>query len=860
MFEYEVKWITPGEDYSDAKKVRLRVFVHEQNYSEAEEFDVLDDVAEHLVIYDKGREIACGRILDKGNGVYKLGRIAVDKEYRGRGIGEKVVNLLAERAEEKGAVRLILGAQTYAVPFYEKCGFVPYGLEYMDGHIPHVDMAKCLDFKGCQWLMFRKNAEAFLARKSFNAGQKIKSASLRVCTLGFGEFYVNGERITEDLNVPAWTNYEYRDLSKINMPIYDTLTHRIYYLEYDITPYIKEGENALGVHVGNGFYGQHESRNEGFTRCGDIKLAFLINITYENGETERIVSDSSVRMNESFVLKTNIYFGEIQNLRKEPEGWNNVGFDDSDWYEPVVVAAPKSILEKQVCPADRAVRTIKPILLIKKGDYAVYDIGENVAGYPVLKFTPKSRINETAFLRVSEEINEDGTLNFYSAGGTHRLQQDFYIHNGKDESLYYPRFTWHAGRYFEIIGAAEPVEFRVIHTNIENTSEFYSSDELLNWYYEAYIRTQLNNIHCCVPSDCPHRERLGYTGDGQIASGACMTTLSSKEMYQKWMRDIADSQDRFGGHVQHTAPFYGGGGGPGGWGGAIAIVPYNFYRYFGDKNVLEEYYPNMVKYVQYMVSRSENNLVVREEEGGWCLGDWCTPHNKIEIPEPFVNTYYLIKCARIALETSKIIGIDADNEYLNKVIRDCTEALYDAYYSPETGSFLEGIQGADAFAYDLGLGDERTLQNIVSKYSALGRFDTGIFGTYILLNVLFKNGYGELAFKLLTNKSEVSFHTMREHGATTLWEEWEGSNSHSHPMFGGSVVHLFGYILGIKNTEGTVGFKDVTIEPADIPSLSYVKGSMLTESGRITVEIRRKDGKADIKVTADEGIIVRRKD
>ena len=146
----------------------------------------------------------------------------------------------------------------------------------------------------------------------------------------------------------------------------------------------------------------------------------------------------------------------------------------------------------------------------------------------------------------------------------------------------------------------------------------------------------------------------------------------------------------------------------------------------------------------------------------------------------------------------------------------------------------------------------------MDKYTQIGRFDTGIFGTYILLDVLFKNGYGELAYKLLTNKSKVSFHRMRESGATTLWEEWEGRHSHSHPMFGGSVEHLFSYILGIKNTEGTVGFKDVTIAPADIPTLSYVKGSMLTENGRITVEIDRRNGETRIDAKADDGIIIRR--
>ncbi|MBQ2812111.1 MAG: hypothetical protein IJE63_02565, partial [Clostridia bacterium] len=316
-----------------------------------------------------------------------------------------------------------------------------------------------------------------------------------------------------------------------------------------------------------------------------------------------------------------------------------------------------------------------------------------------------------------------------------------------------------------------------------------SDDEVLQWLFDTYIRTQLSNVHCCVPSDCPHRERLGYTGDGQLACDAAMTCFDAKDMYLKWMQDIADSQDIYGGHVEHTAPFYGGGGGPGGWGGAIVFVPYTFYKHYGDKEVLKKYYRNMCKYLEYMENHSEESLVVRSEKGGWCLGDWCTPE-KMELPEPFVNTYFYIRAMRCVREIAAIIGenvpVDMD-EREERAIR----SVYNKYFDNATGSFCNAVQGADAFAVDLGLGDERTYKNVLAKYSALGKFDTGIFGTDILVRILCERGDKDLARKLLTSRDGIgTFNYMREHGATTLWENWDGADSHSHPMFGAVIASM----------------------------------------------------------------------
>ena len=383
------------------------------------------------------------------------------------------------------------------------------------------------------------------------------------------------------------------------------------------------------------------------------------------------------------------------------------------------------------------------------------------------------------------------------------------------------------------------------------TSAFECSDETLNWYYRTFVNTQLSNMHSGVPSDCPHRERLGYTGDGQLTCNAVMTEFDAESFYRKWIADIWDCQDKTTGHVQHTAPFAGGGGGPAGWGGAIINVPYQFYRHYGHRNELEAMFSSMEKFVEYMESRTENGMIVREEKDGWCLGDWCTP-TKIEIPEELVNTTMFISQLKRLIFCAKVLGRPYDK--YESLITKYSRAVTEKYFDETTGDFFNNIQGANAFAVDCGLGDERTIENIVKKYSEKTEFDTGIFGTEILLNVLYKTGNGELATRLLANKGEVSFDFMRRAGATTLWENWNGEASHSHPMFGASTEFLFEEILGIKQGKETVRYDQITIAPAFPECLGFAKGKITTPHGEIAVSWKRCGNEIEICIDLCDGI------
>lgn len=713
-------------------------------------------------------------------------------------------------------------------------------------------------FNNCSWLTF-PGMDAVLTRTAF-ACENIKNATLYITALGYFEAFINGERVSDEHFIPAMTDYEKRDLSGIHMPIYDTLSHRIYYYKYDITSSLTNGRNVLATHIGAGWYGQHESPNEGMPYWGDNTLVFTIELTDSDGKVTYIKSSSeNTKFRKSYILETSLYYGEYHDARLYPINWKIADFDDSRWENSKVRTVPDTVLEECFFPSDKVIRTIIPKLIYGFGDMKIYDIGELAAGYGVLQFEEHARNNERAVLRYADELNEDGSLQFHYTGGTSRMQRDQFIYDMRAKGQdFHPHFTWHAARYIEVTGICHLTEYRVIQTDLKQVSDFTCDNETLQWIFDAYVKTQNANVHGCIPSDCPHRERLGYTGDGQLTCGAVMSVFDAREMYKKWMADIRDCQDKVGGHVQHTAPFYGGGGGPGGWGGAAVIVPYRYYKFYDDASVLSESYESMKAYLKYMVNHCEDGIVTSEEKGGWCLGDWCPLGNKVTIPESFVNTYFLAKCAEMTAETAEILGFNDEIDVYYKLADDSKSALIKHYYNEDTCSFVEGIQGADAFALDIGLGNEETKKKFIEKYEKLLTFDTGIFGTDLVIRMLFKFGRGDIAYKMLINEEITSFYNMKKHGATTLWENWDGCDSRCHPMFGAIVEYFFSDILGIKRTNDKAGYKEITITPANIPALKNVKGTMRTQWGDIKVDITTdENGNRNIKTEITGEIAVK---
>ncbi len=681
-----------------------------------------------------------------------------------------------------------------------------------------------MGIQNAHWV-YAKTDAAPVIQKNITV-QDPAGAWIEICGLGFFELYIEGKKVSEDRFVPSFSDYGKRDLSTLTYPTRDHFRYRVYYRRYEIESYLHCGENTVEILLGNGWFCQTERTAEGHLSYGTPRLAFCIGLA-----GEEILSDETLKWKDSFIVFHNLFAGETQDFTHDGGAWR-----------PVLPAdRPDGGLCPDLCPADREVRKIVPFRVFCDDSRTIWDAGENLSGTVSFMMPGGYPAGTETIVRYAEKLSGENTLYTSSAGSL--VQTDRYIGDGTKRRCE-THFVWHGFRYFEITGPHEHPEVHVIHSGVSLHSSFSSDRPVLEWLYAATIRSLLSNLHSGVISDCPHRERLGYTGDGQLTCDTALTFLGAESLYEKWLCDIADGQDPETGHVQHTAPFYGGGGGPGGWGCAMVTVPYFLFQHTGNLDIIRRFYPNMEKWISYMETHSENGLVMREEEGGWCLGEWCTPE-KEEIPVPFVNTYFFIKSLERLAEMADALGYDP-TPYMKKA-DTARMAVKSAYYDEKTDTYCAGVQGADAFALDIGLGNESMAAVLASKYDSDPEFDTGIFGTDILIRVLFERGYGDTAMKLLCSEAPNSFGGQMLRGETTLCERWNVRwASHNHHMFGACAVTLFRYLLGIRERSD-----GVSVCPADFSSPVAARGNVVTRFGNLSVERRNGDEAVFFDVLSD---------
>ncbi|MBR6571431.1 MAG: family 78 glycoside hydrolase catalytic domain [Clostridia bacterium] len=679
------------------------------------------------------------------------------------------------------------------------------------------------------WLGTDENYASPVITRRF-ALPAVQKATLRITGLGYFEATLNGTPVTTDCFLPLASDYEPRDLTAFLYPIHDKPRNRIYFHEFDVASLLRQGENVLEIQLGNGFYRQDERVAEGNTSFGAfLKATYRIDLETVEGSI-CIAADGTETQRDSIIRYNNLFHGEVIDYTCLPVPEKPVR----------MLPPPLSEISPATGTPDRLIRTITPVLLGEKDGKKIYDAGENISG--VVRLSTSAPCGSRCVLRFAEVCRDDLTLDFVSTGSLHnsisgrpQIMEDVFITDGRNR-IFQPRFVWHAFRYFEVEGAFDQVEVCVIHSDTPVTASFHSTLEGPQYLFDAFVRTQLNNMHGSYPSDCPHRERLGYLGDGQVCAPAAMMMLDSRAFYEKWLQDILDCQDPATGHVQHTAPFMGGGGGPGVWGSAIVFVPYAHYSQYGDISILTKCYESMLRWVDYLTSRSEDGLIVREEEGGWCLGDWCTLE-PIRISVSYVNTCCFVKLLSLLEKIARITEKSGDIPRLSQLRLSTLAALRRHFYDPASGHYDVGMQGADAYAVWCGLEGGEMAQRIADSYGQLGHFDTGFVGTDILLEVLFEYGHGDVALRLMQSREPGSYLYMKDRGATTIWETWDGSQSHDHPMFCSGARQLFTGVLGIRQREGTAGWQDVIIRPCFLTSGERVTGSMLTPHGQITVTL-----------------------
>lgn len=670
------------------------------------------------------------------------------------------------------------------------------------------------------------------------------SVTLNAIGLGFFKCYINGVCINPDSFLPLSSEYE--DSCE---PIGEKLSsHRVYVPTFDISKYVKAGENLIAMYFGGGWY-TARVRPFGFPKA-------IYRILVKDGDGERsYVSNESCKVSYAYVLDYNFTTHEIHDLRQHEDRFSP-NYDDSKWENATAVEPLNTEYCSTDCPIDGVAEEIAPIAVGKSMGGVIYDCGKNIVGYPVMKINAAK--GELVSVTFSEALLADGSLD-----PARMHKQSFTVTSDGNGRTDQPEFTWFGFRYFKVSGKGEPIKVKVVHTNISVTSSFECDNETLNWTYKTFIHTMLCNMHTGHPSDCPHIERRGYTGDGQLTCHAALSALGAKEFYEKWLQDIADGQDTISGHIQYTAPYIRSGGGPGGWGSAIVEVPYQLYRHYGDAEILRKYYGNMRRYIDYLEEHSRFGIVVSDKEGEWCLGDWCGPivfypekdiissHNQqMIIPAPMVNTYFYVRSLETMAKIAKIIDREEDIAEYKKKAENGKAVMEAAYLNTYDGNFVVNAQGANAYAVDIGIGNEKTYPNMIKYYKTLGHYDTGIFATDILTRVLFENGDGELAVDLLTAYGPQGFERWRRNGATTFHEYWDSnrSRSHNHPMFGAPVAYFFEYLLGIKQTENGAGYKALIIEPQATDRFGRMKGHITTPQGKVSVEYSRTEKGIDFKI------------
>jgi alpha-L-rhamnosidase len=670
-------------------------------------------------------------------------------------------------------------------------------------------------------------------RRDFTVAKKIKQATVYVSGLGFYELYINGKKIGDQVLAPAVTNYDERPLKKLLYPYDDQSTKRVLYNSFDVTPNIAQNKNAIGILLGNGWYNQRDRTVEGTMWYDLPKLIFQLEITYTDGTKSTIISDNSWKTSTGPLLKDGIFSGENYDARLNLGAWDKPDYNDAGWKPALFVKAPTGALHPQLAPFDKVTRTLTPLFDGKVKDSVYqYHLSETVAGWATISV--KGNAGSRIRIRYISEEGED-----YG-------QVDTYILKGGATETWAPKFTWHSFRKIEVTSSdvelnAESIRVQDVHTDVDVNGTFESSNPLFNKINTAYLKTQLANLHGSISSDCPHRERLGYTGDGQVAMESAVLSFNMPQFYRKWFNDIDDARNKKTGFVTHTAPFGGGGGGPA-WGSAYVIMPWLYYTYYGDTEVLKDHYTGMKQWVSYLQTRTDDKgLITHEEPKGWCLGDWCTPTG-IQVPEPLVNTAYYYHVTATMAKVAALLGKNNDRAQFETLAQQIKVNFNKAYYNEAKKTYWQGRQGADVFALAFGLVPQENYKDVfnalLNHLEKLNyHFDTGILGTPLLLKVLSQNNRDDIAYKLMDQKSNPSFGYLLDDKNSMLWEEWNGGGSHAHPMFGSVVAWFYSALGGIK--PGDVGLQRFTIEPKPIADLNWCKTFYNSLYGKIRSEWKK---------------------
>lgn len=688
-----------------------------------------------------------------------------------------------------------------------------------------------------------------LFRKDFLVSKTISSAKIYISGLGYFELYLNGNKVSDDVLVPNQTNYGKReDLDKTGVRLDDNFRgYNVLYLCYDLKKFLKQGKNALGCLLGNGFY----NAKQGWTMpFGSPRLIAQLHITYADGSEEVITSDTSWKVTRSAIVSNGIYEGEHYDARLEQPDWCSPDKATEGWEQAIIRKTPEGELQAQMSYSDKVMEILKPqkITRLENGNYKV-DFGEEISGWVHL-YNMQGEAGRKVEIRYICE-SPVGSNSYIMKGGT--------------PESYATRFTWYVFREAEIINwpgelKEENLTAEAVYTEIETTGNFECSNPLFNQINKIWKRSLTDNSHGSIISDCPHRERSAYTGDGQVACVTVMHNFDAAPLYSKWIRDIRLAQNKSTGYVPNGAPWQPGCGGGVAWGAAMNIMPWEFYLHYGDKDLLATNYEGMKEQLRYMQTwvDQEGIMLSQIKSDGqisqWHnLGEWC-PADGFP-PKELVHTFYFWRCADFTAKTAAALGNKEDAQTFSALAEKTKQAFHKRFYDPKTHSY--GPSGSNIFALVMGVPDDvkKEVQTTVKEELRAhnGHLYTGIFGTQFFFETLADNGMNDEAYEAMNKKDMPSYGWWISQGATTTWEEWNGNNSRNHPMFGGGLTWFYRKMAGLNTDQQEVGYKHIIIKPCPPSAITYASYSTRTPYGQAAVDWKKQDNLFTMEIEVPVG-------
>lgn len=695
-----------------------------------------------------------------------------------------------------------------------------------------------------------------LFRKEFDVKKKIKAGRVYVSGTGYYEMFINGQRVGKNFLDPGYTHFD----------------KRILYVTHDVTSLLKDGENAIAAALGNGFYNCQSKAVWDFERArwrDRPRLLSELHITYHDDSIDIITTDESWKTKTGPYTYNNIYSGDRYDARLEETGWNAANFDDKKWSQVQVTTEPAPILQAQQMPGIRIIKEIKPKSVKSFGNKIyLFDLGENIAG--VCRFSVKGEAGTTFKLRHGELLKSDGRLEqgnidvyYHPVKKGEVFQEDVFILKGTGkEEEFTPQFSYHGFQYIEV-ESDRPVTLTTdnltgmfLHTDIPQVGNFSSSNNLLNKIWTATNQSYRGNIHS-IPTDCPQREKNGWTADAHIAIDLALLNFDGITFYEKWMNDFIDNQ-RENGMISGIIPSSGWGFGdwPGPvWDAALFIIPNALYDYYGEIRSIELLYPTMLKYLDY--------LKTKEINGGYLnigLGDWV--FYKAQTPNEYTSTLYYYHDHMLMVRFARLLGKDA-TPYQQKA-EQLKELINAKFFNIDTGIYANGTQTAQAVALYMDIvpeGKEQLVADNLNKTVSDNNYflDFGLLGSKTVPAMLSKYGYVESAYKMATKTEAPSWgYWVETQGYSTLAETWTLSPefrdaSINHVFMGDISAWMYNVLAGINLDKEQPGFENIIIKPYFVKDLEWVKGEYNSVRGIIKSEWKREGDNIRLTVTIPAG-------